>query len=420
MNALRDRGFRRVWLAGLSSDTGDWLLLVSLPIVVYQYTGSALGTAATFLVELVPPVLLAPIAGALADRPDRRRTLIIVAVAQAALLTPLLLVDGRSGLWIIYVVVAAQSALGAVFDPTKNALLPTLVPAPQLVSANSLIGLGENIGRLVGGSLGGLVLAVGGGLTTIVAVDAASFVLAAALIALLPTLTAVDSRGLATKPDADKPWASTLAIGPLRPALAVLTVASVAQGIFVVLFVVFVARSLHGNSAEIGLLRGVQAIGAIACGLCLAARGRIAAGRLTAAGAIAFGILDLAIWNAPHLTTLEPVYIALFIAAGAPGIGIMTGLTSAIQRATTDGQRGRAFAAMDVAASVGQALGLLAAGVLAGSLGFLNLLNGQGVLYLLAGLIAARWLTAVTAPAGRARSHTAPATSGDAALGSAP
>ena len=62
MTALQSQGFRRLWLAGLISDTGDWLLLVSLPILVYRYTGSALGTSVAFLVELVPPVALAPLA----------------------------------------------------------------------------------------------------------------------------------------------------------------------------------------------------------------------------------------------------------------------------------------------------------------------------------------------------------------------
>ena len=63
MSALRTQNFRRLWLAGLISDTGDWLLLASLPIVVYQFTGSTLGTAAAFLVELIPPVLFAPLVG---------------------------------------------------------------------------------------------------------------------------------------------------------------------------------------------------------------------------------------------------------------------------------------------------------------------------------------------------------------------
>ncbi len=63
MTALRERDFRRLWLAGLVSDTGDWMLLVSLPVLVYQLTRSTLGTSAAFLTELVPAVLAAPLAG---------------------------------------------------------------------------------------------------------------------------------------------------------------------------------------------------------------------------------------------------------------------------------------------------------------------------------------------------------------------
>ena len=140
MSALRVASFRRLWLAGLISDTGDWLLLISLPILVYQYTGSTFGTAAAFLIELAPPVVLAPLTGRLADRLDRRRTLLAVSLAQAVALTPLLLVHDRDGLPILYAVIAAQSALVALFEPTKNALLPTLVDRDRLVSANSLAG----------------------------------------------------------------------------------------------------------------------------------------------------------------------------------------------------------------------------------------------------------------------------------------
>ena len=199
MSPLRERSFRRLWIAGLISDTGDWLLLVSLPILVYRYTGSTLGAAAAFLVQLAPPVLLAPVAGRVADRGDRRLTLTAISLAQAAALTPLLMVHGRTGLPLLYLVLVAQSALAAVFDPAKNALLPTLVPDDRLVSANSLVALNQNVGRLVGGSLGGVLLAVGGGLTLIVAADGVSFLIAAALIAgLAPAVagrTAARRRG---------------------------------------------------------------------------------------------------------------------------------------------------------------------------------------------------------------------------------
>ena len=279
MTALRNRSFRRLWLAGLISDTGDWLLLVSLPILVYRYTGSALGTSIAFLVELVPPVALAPLAGSIADRFDRRRTLMLVSAAQAVALTPLLLVHGRAGLPVVYLVVIAQAALASVFDPAKSALLPMLVDSDQLVSANSLVGLNQNVGRLIGGSLGGLLLVVGGGLPTIVVADLISFLVAAALIAMLPRHEPPDPpEELDAHEPAPTGWSATLADHRVRGGLAVLAVASVAQGMFVVLSIVFVVHVLDGGSGEIGLLRGVQAIGAIAAGLALSATTRIRAG----------------------------------------------------------------------------------------------------------------------------------------------
>ena len=391
MTALQSQSFRRLWLAGLISDTGDWLLLVSLPILVYRYTGSALGTSVAFLVELVPPVALAPLAGAIADRLHRRRTLTLVSVAQAAALTPLLLVHGRAGLPIVYLVVIAQAALASVFDPTKNALMPTLVEPDKLVSANSLVGLNQNIGRLIGASLGGALLGAGGGLPAIVVADLISFVTAAALIATLAN--AAGSQRQDRHPMADtSTWSGTLAGPTVRGGLAVLAVASVAQGMFVVLSIVFVVKVLDGGSGEIGLLRGVQAIGAIAAGLALSATTRIRAGTVTAWALASFGVLDLAIWNAPELTRAEPLYVALFIAVGAPGLALVAGLTTAIQHATGDGQRGKAFAAMGVSMAVGQAVGIVIAGALGDSVGVVTLLNIQGALYLLAAAMAARWL----------------------------
>ena len=105
---------------------------------------------------------------------------------------------------------------------------------------------------------------------------------------------------------------------------------------------------------------------------------RLAPGRLTAISAIAFGLLDLAIWNAPQLTTAVPVYVVLFIVVGMPGVAMVTGLLSVVQRATPDGRRGTVFAAFGVAASVGQAVGMIGGGLLGDRLGVVAVLNGQG------------------------------------------
>jgi MFS family permease len=390
--ALQERDFRFLWLAGLLSDAGDWMLLIALPIVVYGLTGSALGTSVAFIAELVPGIVLSPFAGRLADRADRRRVMLVVTVLQALALLPLLLVGGDSGLAIVYAVIVVQASLATVFDPSKNALLPTLLHPDKLVSGNSLIALNEGVGRLVGGPLGGLLLAAGH-LRVIVIADAVSFVGAAALIAALPAKIALpgssgaSEHGLVGKGTS---FVETLRSKEVRSALVVTFVDQIAQGIFVVLFILFVARELHGGSSEIGLLRGVQAVGAIAAGLALSfTRTPSLAGRLTAIGSLAFGLLDLTIWNAPPLTTGVGVYVLLFVVAGAPGVVLETGLISYLQLAAGKRERGRVFGAYTLVSNAGQGVGMLAAGLLTAPLGLMTLLNAQGCLYLLGGAFAA-------------------------------
>lgn len=393
--ALEQRDFRSVWLAGLISDAGDWMLLVALPIVVYRLTGSALGTSIAFLVELAPGMVLAPVAGRLADRVDRRRLMLVVTVAQAFALLPLLLVHGRSGLALVYAVILVQAALATLFDPAKNALLPTLLAREQLVSGNSLIALNSAVGRLAGGPLGGILLAAGD-LRAIVVADAASFLAAAWLIARLPTSAGhrpaagqgpVD--GSARRSDR-RSFLFALRDRRVRAGLLVAFVAEIAQGIFVVLFILFVARRLDGGSGEIGLLRGIQAVGAIAAGLALSlVRTEHRAGMLVAIGALAFGVLDLTIWNASALTAATWVYVGLFIAVGAPGVVMETGLISVLQMAGSDHERGRIFGALTLLENAGQAVGMVVAGLLTAPLGLMGLLNAQGCLYLGAGVLAA-------------------------------
>jgi MFS family permease len=381
MTALRAKEFRRLWLAGLVSDTGDWLLLVSLPILIFQRTGSTLGTAYAFLIELAPYILLAPVAGVLADRLDRRRLLVGLSLAQAAALVPLLL---WPRLPVVFTVIAVEAALAALFDPAKNALLPTLVGPDDLVSANSLVGLNQNLGRLLGAPLGGLLLAFGD-LRVIVAADAASFLLAVVLIA------GVRARAAATTTPAPPAGAGPSGRPFTRRAiwvsLLVIGATAVAQGAFVVLFVVFVARVLHGDAAETGLLRGVQAVGAIGGGLLLAVTARIRPARLVGLSCLAFGLVALATWNTPRLTTAVPLYVALFIAAGIPGVAMMAGITTVLQQSTVDGERGRVFAALGLVAAAGQAVGMVSAGLLGDRIGVVAVLNGQSGMYLLAGLL---------------------------------
>ena len=401
---LRRRDFGLLWAGGLISETGDWFLLVGLPIWVLQLTGSSLVTATVFLVGLLPGLVVGPLAGVLVDRWDRRRTLVAVSLAQAAFLLPLLAVDGRGDLWVVYGVMAVEASLAQLNDPARNALVPSLVEAGDLVGANALIGLNSNLARLAGSPLGGVLVEVAG-LPGLVIGDAVSFLLGAALIALVgsPRRAAVDPAvhspipGPAPVPAAPHGVAGewldglrvTLGNRELRWGLVVNGLAAVAQGIFTVLFVVFVTRELGGDGADVGLLRGVQAIGGLLGGVLVVGMARrLRAGRLLGTSLLVFALIDLAIWNGPLLTTAIWLYLGLFVAAGIPGIGVLTGLTALVQEHTGDAYLGRVFATYLGSFNGLMAVGMLLAGLLGDTVGVVTVLNGQAALYLLAGVVA--------------------------------
>src|SRR5215470_1860753 len=100
------RNFRLLLAANFVSSTGDWILATGLAYQVYVLTGSTLASAAMILAMLLPQVTLGSFAGVLADRWDRRRTMIACNLLLAITLLPLLLVDDAGRVPIVYAVAA--------------------------------------------------------------------------------------------------------------------------------------------------------------------------------------------------------------------------------------------------------------------------------------------------------------------------
>ena len=381
-SAMAVPAFRRLWIAGMVSDAGDWLMFIALPLVVLRLTGSPLGTSMAFMLALAPPVLLAPLASRLVDRLPRRTVMVAATLAQAVSLLPLLAVRDRSDLPLLFGVIVAQATFATFFEPAKNALLPALVGPERAMSANALVGLNNDLGRIVGGPLGGVLLAVVG-LSGVAFVDVATYLIAAALVATLPR----DRAGRA--PARPGRVLRALVDPATRAPLTVAFVAAVAQGLFVVLFVFFVTDVINGSEADVGLLRGVQAIGAIAAGALLGVLGaRLDVVRLTILGAVGFAAITALSWNLSFATHAVIAYGILFAIVGAPGVLLGAGLTSLLQRSSADDRRGRTFAAFGLVQAAGQAVGLLMAGLLQGITGTLPLLEVQAATYALAAVLA--------------------------------
>src|SRR4051794_6214224 len=149
---LRERDFHLLWTAGLVSDIGDWVLRIALPIYILRTAAAATRHAAATISAVVLAGLLAnlafgTIAGACADRWDRRRLLILVNGLQALALAPLLVVRSADRLWVVVAVAFVEAALAQFVVPAVNALVPRLVTADRLAAANARNSLAHSLGR---------------------------------------------------------------------------------------------------------------------------------------------------------------------------------------------------------------------------------------------------------------------------------
>ena len=170
---------RRLALARLISVTGSAAAYTALMFEIYEQTGSAVWLAAALLVTEGVSGAVGPFASVLGDRFDRRNVMIVSDLAAAACFAGMALVADSPG---PLVSIAFLSALSeAPFWPASSAAIPNLVPEDQVSWANSLVAIGRNVGIMVGPALGGILLAAVGA-PLVFAINAASFVLSAALV----------------------------------------------------------------------------------------------------------------------------------------------------------------------------------------------------------------------------------------------
>jgi MFS family permease len=412
---LRNGNYMRLWLGGLISLIGDWALNVGLPIYIFLLTGSVLALSITLLAASLPPVLFGSLAGVFVDRWDHKRTMVVANLLLALVLLPLLLVRSADFVWIVYLVTFVAGTIEQFFLPAQNALLPRLVAEERLVSANSLISVSSNLARLIGPALGGLI-AARLGLNGIVLIDAASFILAALLIAgIASPRVASQPASLSEAPGEQEKrglvhvWREWIAglrvIGGERTLAVLLTIfaiMSLGEGVFGVLYPVYVYQALRGGAQEIGALMSAQAVGGLIGGLLVGWAGaRMMSRWAIGVCAMLFGVIDLAIFNAPTLVPFGEslaganigvplfwVVAGLFVAVGIPGIGAMTGMQSLLQACAPDAYRGRVFGALGAIMGLLRLIGVVIAGLVTTNANLITVLNIQGFGYVAAGLLA--------------------------------
>ena len=310
LSLLRDRRFGLLWLGGLVSLTGNWVLMAGLPLAVYQLTDSTLATGGIFIATMIPRIVLGTVAGVVVDRWDRRKVLVVANLALAVTLLPLLLVGSEESVWLVYLVAVFQSTLALVVTPAEGALLPRLVGEEQLVQANALNALNNQIARLIGPAIGGLAVGFGG-LSTVALLDSFSYLAAALLIGAI----AVDARPQFVERSVEealrvwarlrRDWIEGMRVirdagETTRMLLAFAAITGLGEGIIITLFVPYAVDVLDGGGPLYGALISAQAIGGLVGAFALGVLGSpLPPARLLALSAIVFGSIDLVIFTYP-------------------------------------------------------------------------------------------------------------------------
>lgn len=173
--------FRALWLAQVISLTGDWFNTIASVIIVNRYAPSGLAVGGLFLARALPPFLLGPVAGVVADRFDRRKVLILSDVLRAVIVLGFLLVDRPERLWLLYVLTVLQFSVSTFFEPARAALVPALVNNDELLKANTLASITWSAMLTLGGAIGGLTASFFGVRVSLI-VDAGSFLASALLV----------------------------------------------------------------------------------------------------------------------------------------------------------------------------------------------------------------------------------------------
>ena len=183
---LRRNGpVRRLWSARAISFIGDSLGLIALLLYVAETTDSGVAVALLLLVGDFAPTLLSPITGALSDRVDRTRLMVGCEVAQGGIVA--LIALAAPPLPLLLGLVALRTLVAGAFNPASRSAVPNLVADTELETANTALGLGTHGFDLLGPLLAAVLLPFLG-VRELLLLDATTFTISAALLALLPAL----------------------------------------------------------------------------------------------------------------------------------------------------------------------------------------------------------------------------------------
>ena len=364
--------FARYWLSGFLADFGDGVRLAAFPLLAAELTRSPAAVAAVTAVQGLPWLLLGGGLGVVVDRTDRRRLMVTVDTARAAVIVALAaaILAHSAGLWMIYLTAFVTGAGSALRDTAAVTCVPRLVQPDRLEQANARLIAGQIVGNeLAGPAAGGWLF----GLAAVLpfAVNAGALGIAVLLLLTLPGVFGPPPRQQGTR-DASLWHDFTEGLRwlwqhpDMRDVTIVAGLVSALDAAWFAVLVLFVVRDLHRQPGAYGLLLAIGALGGVATGGVGAALTR----RLGPWRSLLLGGAAMAATQAGLGLTGNVVVAAamLFISSGAWALFNVTAVTMR-QRQVPAALLGRVSSLFGTVTRGAEALGAVAGGALAAAAG---------------------------------------------------
>ena len=392
LRALRSRNYR-LFVAGQGvSLIGTWMQQVAMSWLVYRMTGSAMLLGIVGFTSQIPSFLLAPVAGVLADRWEKRRLLLAtqtLALTQAALLA-IIVLTGIVQIWHIVLLSLFLGIVNAFDIPVRQSFVVQMVDSREdLSNAIALNSSMVNGAKLIGPTIAGLLVAsVGEGVCF--AINSASYLAVIAALAAMrvaPLPPRLQRHNVLHELHEGVRYAFDFK--PIRSILLLLALVSLMGMPYSVLIPVFASEVLHGSSHTYGFLMTASGCGAFAGAFYLASRRSVLGlGMVIVRAAIFFGtgISVFAISNSFALS------MASLVMAGFGAMTLVASSNTVIQTIVDEDKRGRVMSFFTMAFIGMTPFGSLVAGTLAGSIGAKETVLVGGMCCLAGGMIFFRQL----------------------------
>jgi MFS family permease len=399
---LKNRDFFLLWLGQIISQLGDRLDQMALIAFVYlRAPGSSIEIAKILSFTIIPVFVIGPIAGVYVDRWDRRRTMYICDILRAVLVftIPFFLFYTKS-LIPIYLIIFIVFSIGRFFVPAKLSIIPDLVHKKDLLMANSLVNTTGMIAAILGFGISGVVVEWLGAKSGFY-LDALSFLVSSTLIFLIVkrkpnvcmTLTRVGKEiveviGRSVLQELKDGVHYFIKKKDIRFTASIIFILWSALGAVYVVLIVFVQKTLHSATKDLGLLIMFLGIGLFSGSLLYGRFGqRFSHYRIIFASLVFSGIMlavfALAIHRFPYFKTaaLLSFLLGVFISP------IMIASNTIIHNVSENGMMGKIFSSLEIIMHLGFLLFMFISSLLAERFSQLSILVIFGCIFSLVGIV---------------------------------